>query len=97
MANLFLKPLLARMQGRTLVRRPVPAVLTETVSANHGRAQYTGVHLTERDGVLYAEPIRSKSGLISTLAGSDGYFEIPRDCEGLPQGSTVAVTVYHME
>ena len=96
-ANLFLKPLLARMQGRTLVRRPVPAVLTETVSANHGRAQYTGVHLTERDGVLYAEPIRSKSGLISTLAGSDGYFEIPRDCEGLPQGSTVAVTVYHME
>lgn len=96
-ADLFLKPLVARMQGRTVVRRSVSAVLTETVSANHGRAQYTGVHLSERDGTLYAQPIRSKSGLISSLAGSDGYFAIPRDCEGLPQGSTVEVTVYHME
>lgn len=96
-ADLFVKPLLARMQGRRTVRRPVSAVLTETVSANHGRAQYTGVHLTEWNGRFDAQPIRSKSGLISTLAGSDGYFSIPRDCEGLPQGSTVAVTVYHME
>lgn len=96
-ADLFLKPLVARMQGRTVVRRSVSAVLTETVSANHGRAQYAGVYLTERDGTLYAQPIRSKSGLISSLAGSDGYFAIPRDYEGLPQGSTVEVTVYHME
>lgn len=93
-AQLFVRPLLARLTGRMLRSFPVPAVLTETVSANHGRAQYTGVFLTERDGTLYARPIRGKSGLITALAGSDGYFCIPRDCEGVAAGETVSVTVY---
>lgn len=92
-ADLFLPALLARLTGRTLRRFTVPAVLAETVPANHGRAQYTGVHLSGADGALRARPICTKSGLITALAGSDGYFCIPRDCEGVPAGQTVQVRV----
>lgn len=96
-AHLFVLPLLARLTGRVIRRFPVPAVLTETVAANHGRAQYTGVFLSERDGTLYASPIHGKSGLITTLANSDGYFCIPRDCEGVSAGETVSVTLYSVD
>ena len=40
-----------------------------------------------------AHPIRGKSGLITTLAGADGYFCISRDCEGIPKGARIQVTV----
>ena len=71
----------------------VTAKLTESVSANHGRAQYHCCRLERKNGELYAYPIRGKSGLITTLAGAEGYFVIDRDCEGLPQGAEVQVTV----
>ncbi|MGE4277069.1 MAG: gephyrin-like molybdotransferase Glp [Lawsonibacter sp.] len=96
-AHLFVCPLLARLTGRVIRRFPMPAVLAETVGANHGRAQYTGVFLAERDGTLYAHPIHGKSGLITTLASSDGYFCIPRDCEGVSAGQTVSVTLYTID
>ena len=69
----------------------VSARLTEAVSANHGRAQYLGVVLSEQGGKLYARPVRSKSGLISSLAGCDGYFCIPRDSEGCAKGDEITV------
>lgn len=96
-SQLFVRPLLDRLQGRTPRRYAVPAVLTETVSANHGRAQYMGVFLSQRDGVRYARPIRGKSGLITALAGSDGYFCIPRDCEGVAAGETIQVYLYSVD
>ena len=71
----------------------VTAKITENISANHGRAQYHCCRLEEADGQLYAHPIRGKSGLITTLAGADGYFCISRDCEGLPRDAQVQVTI----
>ena len=93
-SQLFVRPLLDRLAGCGPRRYAVPAVLTEAVSANHGRAQYMGVFLSERGGVRYARPIRGKSGLIIALAGSDGYFCIPRDCEGMAAGTSVDVWLY---
>lgn len=93
-AHLFVRPLLAQLSGRTLQSLAIPAVLTEPVSANHGRAQYIGVQLTQREGGWYALPIRSKSGLIASVSASDGYFCIPRDQEGAAAGETVFVTLY---
>ena len=90
-ANIFALPLIARLEGRQLHRRSVKARLSESVSANHGRAQYTGVRLERRADGLYAVPVRTKSGLITNLAGTDGYFCIDRDCEGLPAGAEVSV------
>ena len=91
--KLFILPLLGRLMGRVQENYTTTAKITESVSANHGRAQYHCCRLERRNGELYAYPIRGKSGLITTLAGSDGYFCIDRDCEGLPQNAEIQVTV----
>ncbi len=92
--HLFVRHLIALMMGRSCRQWCVPAVLSESVSANHGRAQYQGVNLEEQDGKLIAHPVRSKSGLITTLAGTDGWFCIPRDSEGAAAGSIISVYMY---
>ena len=91
--KLFILPLLGRLMGRVQENYTTTARITESVSANHGRAQYHCCRLERRNGQLYAYPIRGKSGLITTLAGADGYFCIDRDCEGLPQDAEIQVTV----
>ena len=91
--KLFVLPLLRRLMDRKEESYTVTARISESIGANHGRAQYHCCRLERREGVLTAYPIRGKSGLITTLAGADGYFCITRDCEGLPQGAEVQVTV----
>lgn len=91
--KLFVLPLLGRLSGRDTTVYTVTARVTESISANHGRAQYHCCRLFRRGAELYAQPIRGKSGLITTLAGADGYFCIDRDCEGLPKNAEIQVTV----
>ena len=91
--KIFILPLLCRLTGRKQESYTTTARVTESISANHGRAQVHCCRLESRDGELWASPIRGKSGLITTLAGADGYFIIDRDCEGLPQGAQVQVYV----
>lgn len=91
--KLFVLPLLGQLSGRDMTAYTVTAKVTESISANHGRAQYHCCRLIRKDGQVYAEPIRGKSGLITTLAGADGYFCIDRDCEGLPKNAEIQVTV----
>ena len=91
MARLFVLPLLARLEGRTLREYPARAALSESLNADHGRMQLNACRLEEKDGRLVAEPIRSKSGLITQLAGADAYLVIGRDCEGLPKDAQVDV------
>ena len=91
--KLFVLPMLSRLSGRKTVSHTTAARITESISANHGRAAYHCVRLEEKNGELWAQPIRGKSGLITTLAGADGYFCISRDCEGLPQGAEIQVTI----
>ncbi len=91
--KLFVLPLLGRLTDRDMTAYTVTAKVTESISANHGRAQYHCCKLEYREDGLWAHPIRGKSGLITTLAGADGYFCIQRDCEGLPRGAEVQVTV----
>ena len=89
--DIFIKELINVMQGAETVHACVTARLTEAVSANHGRAQYTSVILNNDGGQLLAVPIRSKSGLISSLAGADGYFCIPRNSEGCAKDEEINV------
>lgn len=91
--KLFVLPILARLMGKRMNHYTVPARISEKMGANHGRAQYQCCRLEQRADGLVAHPIRGKSGLITTLAGSDGYFCIDRDCEGLAQGAEVQVTI----
>lgn len=90
-ARLFMVPLLDRLAGRERPLWSVTAELSESVGANHGRAQVNPCRLLRQDGRVLALPIRSKSGLITQLAGADGFFCIERDCEGLPKGAPVQV------
>lgn len=92
--HLFVKYLLARMSGRKVRPFSIKAVLCEPVSANHGRAQYGVVRLESRDGMWAAHPVRSKSGLITTLAGAEGWFCIPRDREGAAAGEMIDVWMF---
>lgn len=92
-AKLFVLPLLGRLMGRTMPRYTVRAELTESIGANHGRAQYNCCYLKRQGAKLLATPIRSQSGLITQIAGADGFFCIGRDCEGLPEGAEIQVTL----
>lgn len=91
--KLFVLPMLAHLEGRDMPHYTVTARLAQSMDANHGRAQYACVRLTREGGALVAHPIRSKSGLITTLAGADGFFCIDRDCEGLPKNAEIQVTI----
>jgi len=91
--KLFVLPLLGRLCDRDMTAYTVTAKISESLGANHGRAQYQCCRLERLGGELMATPIRGKSGLITTLAGADGYFCIDRDCEGLPRGAEIQVTV----
>lgn len=89
--DIFVRELISVMLCTETERFSVNACLAEAVSANHGRAQYTSVSLVkDGDGVI-AVPVRSKSGLISSLAGADGYFCISRDSEGCRNGEEIKV------
>ncbi len=92
--ELLLPNILSAMIGRSIQTTATSATLTETVEANHGRTQCVSVVRTTQDGKHLATPIRNKSGLITTLSQSNGYFLIPRDCEGYPKGATVSIYPY---
>jgi molybdopterin molybdotransferase len=49
------------------------------------------VRLVEKEGVLWAEPILGKSGLIRTMVKADGLIEIGINSEGLDKGTKVDV------
>ncbi|BBB48132.1 molybdopterin molybdotransferase MoeA [Pelolinea submarina] len=90
MFHMLARPLLLRMQGAQTEDRHVSAPLARAVSSNHGREEFVPVALSEER----VHPIASKSGLITTLAGADGFIRIPRDCEGLSRDELVEVTLF---
>ncbi len=96
-SRIFLRALLAQLAGRKPRAYTLRAALTENISANHGRAQYSGVRLTRRGEDWQAAPIHGKSGLITTLAATDGYICVPRECEGLAAGTIVEVSMCAFE
>ncbi len=90
MAFLLVRPLVASMLGTHFDERKVSLPVARNVPSNHGREEYVPVVIREGK----AQPIASKSGLITTLANTDGFLCIPRDKEGLRQGETVEVTLF---
>jgi molybdopterin molybdotransferase len=67
------------------------AQLNRNISSTQGRTDYIRVKLIEKDGILWAEPILGKSGLINTMVKADGLIEIGLDTEGLDEGARVEV------
>ncbi len=69
----------------------ISALLSRNVSSAQGRIDYIRVRLTETKGILWAEPVLGKSGLIHTMIKADGLIAIGENTEGLDQGAEVQV------
>jgi molybdopterin molybdotransferase len=87
---LLIRPILFSMQGAETHDHQVTLPIARAYSSNHGREEIVPVKVREGQVI----PIASKSGLITTLAGTDGYIRIPRDAEGLREGDPVLVTLF---
>lgn len=88
--DLAVRPVLYSMQDSAPRIFEKQAVITAAVPSNHGREECVPVSVCGDE----ATPIRSKSGLITTLSGADGYIRIPRDAEGVEAGQTVTVCLF---
>ncbi len=97
-AEVFLRRLLLRLSGcidRGKEFQPqVEALVTRNIESRSGREDYIRVKLLEEEGILKAEPIFGKSGLISTLVEADGLVRIGMNREGLYEGQGVEVMLF---
>ena len=87
------RPFLDRLCGLSQATRQfaVKAVLNRNLASVQGRVDYVRVRLYEEDGIVMAEPILGKSGLINTMVKADGLIAIGMNIEGIEQGETVMV------
>ena len=103
---LFVKPLLRSMQGLAPFapyQPGVDALLGTNYSSPGGREDYVRVVLSrveearDRSGTgidLRADPVFGGSGLLQTMIKGDGYFVVPRNIEGLAEGTIVRVYLF---
>lgn len=90
-AYLLVAPLLRRMAHLPpAVERVVVARLATEVSSPAGRHQIYPVRVEGATAV----PVFKGSGEITSLAHSDGYFEIPAQVESVAAGTVVEVTLF---
>ncbi|ELZ96898.1 molybdenum cofactor synthesis protein [Haloferax mucosum ATCC BAA-1512] len=89
----FLRPLLKRVGS--LSKRPVPTVdatLTRKLSSSPGVRTFARVRLDGERGDRTATPTRTRgSGILSSVALSDGWVVVPETVEGYDEGEAVTV------
>ena len=91
--EVVVRPFIEHIGGLSLKHKrfKLSAVLSRNISSAQGRIDFIRVRLIEKDGVLWAEPILGKSGLINTMVQADGLLEIGINTEGLDKGAEVEV------
>ncbi|MGI6225067.1 MAG: molybdopterin molybdotransferase MoeA [Peptococcales bacterium] len=72
-------------------RKTCKALLTRNIASSAGRTDWVRVRVEKGENGFRATPVFGKSGLITTLVGTQGYIEIPPNKEGLESGSIVEV------
>lgn len=87
------KPFIEKISGNTSwYKMPaISAKLSRNVASAQGRTDYIRVRLAEKEGILWAEPVLGKSGLINTMVKADGLIKIGINTEGLEKGTMVEV------
>ncbi|MFZ2412773.1 MAG: gephyrin-like molybdotransferase Glp [Candidatus Cryosericum sp.] len=94
-AEEYVRPLVRRMMGHTLLFRPVhTAVLDERYAkgSDAGRAHFVRVRLRERDGLLHATLTGPQgSGILTSMALATGIAVLPEDTPVVEAGQTVQV------
>jgi len=93
--NLFVKPLLYAMQGRT---DPPPETLTaklsRQVASTLGVEEFLRVKVGSVSGNLIATPVTRGAGVLMSLVRADGVVRIPAGNEGIAAGHAVTVELF---
>ena len=87
--HIFARPLICAMMDAPCEEVGLRAKLTATIPSNHGREECVPVQLERTQEGFTATPVVGKSGLITVLSRAGGYVRVPRDCEGISEGSEV--------
>lgn len=98
--EIFIQPLLERLAGLEKryggsLRPMLRARVTRNIASSQGREEHVRVILEERADGIWAVPVISKSGLITTLVRADGTIVIPLHQNGIEEGETVEVRLFH--
>ncbi len=91
-SELFLKPLLYRLQGLPPPSRPrTTATITRKLLSPMGEEEYVRVKLGQVGERLMAAPLSRGAGVIMSMVRADGLARIPRFSEGVHAGAEVEV------
>jgi molybdopterin molybdotransferase len=88
------KPFVEYLSGQAAGQKKelrLQARLSRNVASRQGRIDFIRVQLRLEEGMLWADPVLGKSGLISTMVNADGLIEIDINIEGLDKGAVVEV------
>jgi molybdopterin molybdotransferase len=99
--ELVILPVLDRLAGHHETLSPsgmtnpvVQARLSKNIASTQGREEHVRVRLEEREDGLWAIPVISKSGLITTMVKTEGTIVIPLSQNGIEQGQMVDVRLF---
>jgi molybdenum cofactor synthesis domain-containing protein len=92
----FVEPLILRMLGTEQDPQPkIRARTTRRVVGVPGFRTFVRVLVRERDGRLFAEPLRAPgSGILTTLTRANGIVVVPENVEGYDEGAEVEVQLF---
>ena len=91
--EVFVRPALRRMQGRTDLNRPrVTAILEDEVQSPPNRVSFLRVRLHRDGGVWHARTTGAQgSNILRSVVEADGLAEVPADRTGVYAGERVVV------
>ncbi len=96
--DFFVGPAIRQLSGQTddpeLPTPYILATLARNINSAPGRRDVVRVKLIREGTAWIAEPVLGKSGSISTLSRSNGYFLIDEDSQGLTEHSVVKVHLF---
>jgi molybdopterin molybdotransferase len=96
--DLFVAPAIREISGQQPANDQLMPTITARMSRNlnsaAGRLDIVRIRLLTGSDIPIAEPVMGKSGAISTLSGSDGFFIIDEDSQGVTQDSVVTIYRY---
>lgn len=93
-ADLFLRPLVYRLQGLPLPGTPeIDAVMTRKVLSPMGEDEFLRVTLGRVGDRIVAAPLTRGAGVVSSLVRADGIARLPRFSEGVHAGASVRVAL----
>jgi molybdopterin molybdotransferase len=88
--ELFVRPALATMLGRSAVRESVPATLTESFKQRNGRLHLVRAWLERDRAQATVRPLGPHgAGSLGSLAGANAWMVVPPDVERLETGTVV--------